>query len=152
VLGYTEFQSGREAVGKITEPQLIADLTAATKAASEGGPVVHIGYCWGGGLAYLAASKVDGVAGAVSYYGTRIIQYCETILPRVPVQYHFGALDRSIPPEAITKIKAAHPIGQFFVYEGADHGFTCTERPSYNAAAKTLAKERTLAFLQDIMT
>jgi carboxymethylenebutenolidase len=29
----------------------------------------------------------------------------------------------------------------------ADHGFNCDARPSYNAAAAKLARERTLAFL-----
>ena len=152
IIGYTEFQAGRDAVGKLTEPQILADLAARTKAAAEGGPVIHIGYCWGGAIAYMAACKVDGVAAAVAYYGTRIIQYCETMLPRVPVQYHFGLLDRSIPTEAITKIKAAHPVGQFWTYENADHGFTCHERPTYNAEAKALAKQRTLAFLDDIVS
>ena len=150
VIGYTEFQAGRDAIGKLTEPMILADLAACVKAASEGGKVVVTGYCWGGAVAYLAASKVDGVAGAVAYYGTRIVQYCETMLPKVPVQYHFGANDKSLPPEAITKIKAAHPIGSFYVYDGADHGFTCTERPTYNEAAKQLAKQRTLHFLKDV--
>jgi carboxymethylenebutenolidase len=71
------------------------------------------------------------------------------MLPRTPVQYHFGALDKSIPMDAITKIKAAHPIGTYYIYEGADHGFTCGERPTYNEAAKTVAKGRTLEFLKD---
>jgi carboxymethylenebutenolidase len=152
VLGYTEFQPARDAVAKLTEPMLLADLGASTKAAAEGGAVVHIGYCWGGAIAYMAACKVPGVAGAVCYYGTRIIQYCETMLPTVPVQYHFGANDRSIPPEAITKIKAAHPVGLFYVYPDADHGFTCSERPTYNDGAKNLAKQRTLDFLDDVMS
>ena len=151
VLGYTDFEPARAAVGKLTEPMLLADLVAATKVAAEGGKVVHIGYCWGGAIAYIAACKVDGVAGAVSYYGSRIAQYCETMLPRVPVEYHFGALDRSIPPEAITKIKTAHPIGTFFIYDDADHGFTCDERPQYNPAATKIAKQRTLEFLDDVM-
>lgn len=149
VLQYSEVQSGREAVGKLTEPMLIADLTAATAAASEIGAVAHIGYCWGGALAYLAACQIPGVASAVCYYGTRIIQYSETFQPRIPVLYHFGANDRTIPPEAIAKIHAANPSGIFYIYEGADHGFACTERSQFNAEATKSARTRTLSFLAD---
>jgi carboxymethylenebutenolidase len=65
--------------------------------------------------------------------------------PRVPVQYHFGERDKSIPPEAIEKIRAAHPAGEYHVYP-ADHGFNCDQRASYDAAAAQLARGRTLAF------
>jgi carboxymethylenebutenolidase len=63
----------------------------------------------------------------------------------VPVQYHFGAKDKTLPPAAIDKIRAAHPQGEFHVYD-ADHGFNCDQRASYDAAAAKLARERTLAF------
>ncbi len=66
--------------------------------------------------------------------------------PRVPVQYHFGAKDKSLPPENIEKIRAADPDGEFHVYD-RDHGFNCDQRAAYDAAAAQLARERTLAFL-----
>ncbi|MCB2108722.1 MAG: dienelactone hydrolase family protein [Rhodobacteraceae bacterium] len=155
-IGYGEIGRARDIVGKLTEAMLLADMQAAIdEAAKESGMkgmVVPIGYCFGGALAYLAASKNTGIAGAVNYYGTRTIQYCETMTPKVPVQYHFGTADKSIPPEAITKIKSAHPIGLFYIYEGADHGFSCDDRPQfYNADATKLAKERTLHFLGDVL-
>jgi carboxymethylenebutenolidase len=60
--------------------------------------------------------------------------------------YHFGAHDKSIPPEAIERIRAADTNGTVHVYE-ADHGFNCDQRAAFNAAAAQLARERTLAFL-----
>jgi carboxymethylenebutenolidase len=60
--------------------------------------------------------------------------------------YHFGARDRSIPPEAIERIRASDPGGAFHVYE-ADHGFNCDQRAAFDPAAAKLARERTLAFL-----
>jgi carboxymethylenebutenolidase len=60
--------------------------------------------------------------------------------------YHFGERDSLIPREAIEKIRAAHPQGEYFIYP-ADHGFNCDHRASFDAAAAQLARERTLAFL-----
>jgi carboxymethylenebutenolidase len=152
VLGYSDFTPAREVVAKLTEPMLIADMQAAIDACAPAGFVVSIGYCFGGAMAYLAACRCMNIAGAVNYYGTRTIALAETMTPRVPVMYHFGAKDKSIPPEGITKIKAAHPVGTFYIYEDADHGFSCDERPQvYNAAAARLAKQRTLRFLADVM-
>jgi carboxymethylenebutenolidase len=148
VLGYTDFTRAREVVGKITDAMLVADMQAAINECKPAGFVAPIGYCFGGAMAYLAACKCSGVAGAVDYYGTRTITYCETMSPL----YHFGAKDKSIPMEGIVKIKTAHPTGTYFIYDAADHGFTCDERPQfYNAAAAKLAKVRTLTFLADVM-
>lgn len=152
VLGYAEIGQGREVVGKLTEAMLVADVQAAIDECAKAGQVVPIGYCFGGAIAYLAASKCKNLAGAVDYFGTRTIQYVETMTPSVPVMYHFGLKDKSIPSEGITKIKAAHPSGTYYLYPDADHGFTCDERPQfYDAAATKLAKERTLKFLADVM-
>jgi carboxymethylenebutenolidase len=60
--------------------------------------------------------------------------------------YHFGERDKSIPPEAIAKIRAARPEGLFHVYP-ADHGFNCDHRASYDADSAGLARRRTLDFL-----
>jgi carboxymethylenebutenolidase len=61
--------------------------------------------------------------------------------------YHFGSADKSIPPDQVERLQAAHPQGIFYVYDGAGHGFNCDQRPSYDAAAAALARERTLEFL-----
>lgn len=151
-IGYAEIGRAREIVGKLLDSMLIADMQAAIDDIKGARFVVPIGYCYGGAMAYLAACRCNGISGAVDYYGTRTIQYCETMTPKVPVQYHFGLKDKSIPIEAITKIKAAHPVGTYHIYDDADHGFSCDERPQfYNAAATKLAKERTLSFLVDVM-
>ena len=139
-------------VGKITEAMLIADMQAAINHCASAKYVVPIGYCFGGAMAYLAACKCTGVAGAVDYYGTRTIAFAETMSPEVPVMYHYGALDKSIPMDGIVKIKRAHPAGTHYIYENADHGFSCDERPQFfNADATKLAKQRTLKFLVDVM-
>jgi carboxymethylenebutenolidase len=152
ILGYTDFTRAREVVAQLTEAMLVADMQAAIDECAAAKFVVPIGYCFGGAMAYLAACKCKGVAGAVDYYGTRTITFAETMSPIVPVMYHFGAKDKSIPMDGITKIKTAHPAGTFYIYDEADHGFSCDERPQfYNAAVTQLAKDRTLTFLADVM-
>ncbi len=152
IVGYSDMTRGREAVGKITEAMLLADVQAAIAECASAGFVVPIGYCYGGAVAYLAASKNTGLAGAVNYYGSRTVTFCETMSPYVPVMYHFGLKDKSLSREGITKIKAAHPAGTYCIYDDADHGFACDERPQfYNAAAQHLAKQQTLKFLADVM-
>jgi carboxymethylenebutenolidase len=136
-------EQGRGYVAQLQEPQLLADLTACINVVRRNGPVGVVGYCWGGSVAYLAACELP-VRAAVCYYGTRILQLLAR-KPRVPVQYHFGAKDRTIPPEGIAQIRAAHPAGEYHVYD-ADHGFNCDHRASFDAAAAQLARQRTLAF------
>lgn len=148
VLEYSQTARGLEIANSIGEPQLLADLQAAIDAVAGPGPVTVIGFCWGGALAYLAACQNRGVDRAVCYYGSRIVKFCERMKPAVPVMYHFGALDKSLPPEAIQLIRAADPKGVYHVYEGADHAFTNSDRPNFSSGAAALAHARTLDFLE----
>lgn len=144
-MGYTpqDVEHGRGYVMQIPEEKLLLDMRACVNVVRHAGRVGVVGYCWGGSLAYLAACELP-VAAAVAYYGTRTVQYLDR-KPRAPVMYHFGDRDKTIPPEAIEKIRTAHPQGQYFIYP-ADHGFNCDHRASFDATASNQARERTLAF------
>ena len=146
VLGYTEFERGGKTAMSIPPPQMLMDVGAARDAVKAAGHVGIIGFCWGGTVAYMAASG-QLVDCAVSYYGGGIGRLLERMQPKVPVQYHFGADDTFIPSEVIEQIKSADPSGEFFVYEGAGHGFNCDDRDSYNEDASQVSEKRTLAFL-----
>ncbi|MGC2107891.1 MAG: dienelactone hydrolase family protein [Candidatus Korobacteraceae bacterium] len=104
-----------------------------------------IGYCMGGTMAWLSATRLDPDA-AVGYYAGRIGQFAEET-PRCPVMLHFGKLDKHIPKAEVDKVQAAHPDVEIFWYD-ADHGFNCDMRSSYNPEAAKLARERSLAFLK----
>jgi carboxymethylenebutenolidase len=144
-LDYTDVATGRELMGQLDWSATVLDLEAAVAALAPAGKVGVVGYCWGGTVAYVAACRT-GIAAAVSYYGGRIPQFLDE-RPRCPVQYHFGARDSMIPPATIDAIRRADPTGTFFVYEDAGHGFNCTDRADYAAAAAALARGRTLDFL-----
>ena len=103
-----------------------------------------IGYCFGGTLAWLSATRLK-VDAAVGYYAGRIGNFSAEA-PAAPVMLHFGKLDKHIPKEDIDRLHAEHPEVQIFWYD-ADHGFNCDARSSYEPASAKLARERSLAFL-----
>jgi carboxymethylenebutenolidase len=148
-LGYDgpSIEAGRELRGKVGDDAALLDIQAAIKEAAQGGKVAVIGYCWGGTLAWLSATRLNGLAAAVGYYGGGIAGYSGE-KPRVPVLLHFGETDQSIPLSDVEKVRAAHPEIPLHVYKGAGHGFSCDERGSYHAESARVALDRTLGFLQ----
>jgi carboxymethylenebutenolidase len=107
--------------------------------------VAVVGFCLGGSVAWLAAANMR-VSAAVGYYGGYISKFKDLEL-KSPILLHFGALDAHIPQTDVAAIQAAHPEVPIYVYEGADHGFNCDARASYNEDAAKLAWGRTLEFL-----
>jgi carboxymethylenebutenolidase len=107
--------------------------------------VAVVGYCYGGSLAWLAATRLDPAA-AVCYYGGQIAANAAE-MPRCPVMMHFGAKDAHIGPEEIEKIRSAHPGLPLFLYD-AGHGFNCDQRKDFEPQSATLARQRTLEFLR----
>jgi carboxymethylenebutenolidase len=114
------------------------------------GKVGAIGYCMGGNFAYrlAVAGKVDA---AVSYYGggvDAIIDEAKRIV--CPLLMHFGEADTHIPLDSVQKIKKAvegNPLITIRVYSGAQHGFNCDQRSSYDRKTAMLAYSRSAAFL-----
>jgi carboxymethylenebutenolidase len=146
-LGYDAagIEAGRSIRAKADTTNALADIAAARAFVADAGRVGIVGYCWGGLLAWLAACRLDGFAAAIVYYGGGIGEVLgET--PRCPVLGHFGERDKMIPLAWIDEWRQRHPTHPVHTYD-ADHGFNCDARPSYNAAAAKLARERTLAFL-----
>ncbi|HJT06323.1 MAG TPA: dienelactone hydrolase family protein [Stellaceae bacterium] len=148
-LGYDpkSIEAGRDIRAKVPLDGTLADLQAAIDAVKSAGKVGIVGYCWGGGLAFLAATRLSGVAAAVGYYGGLVAAHAQE-KPRVPVLLHFGDSDQSIPMSDVEKVREARPDVTTYVYK-AGHGFSCDERGSYNAEASKLALERTLKFFRE---
>ncbi len=104
-----------------------------------------VGYCWGGTISFLAATRLE-IEAAVVYYGGQIMPYVEESV-RCPILMHFGRKDQAIPLADVDRIAAAHPEATVHLYD-ADHGFNCDRRGSYDAEAAALARERTLRFFE----
>lgn len=150
-LGYSSenMQAGfalKTAVEELPEPGVLQDVQAAIAHAAQAGKVGIVGYCWGGLLTWRAACLLQGLSAAVPYYGGGVTAEPDASRkPAVPVLAHFGDQDHWIPLPTIDAFIKAHPEVQVHVYN-ANHGFNCDQRSSYNEAAATLARERTLAF------
>lgn len=146
-LGYgpDDIAQGRDLRGKITWPQVLADTAAAIAEAKKSGKVGVVGYCWGGSVAWRAATQLNCDA-AVGYYGGMVAEFAGE-QPKCPVMLHFGEMDASIPLSDVDKVRKAHPGLPIHVYP-ADHGFNCDDRRQYDATAAKLARERTLAFFR----
>lgn len=104
-----------------------------------------VGYCWGGSLAWLAASRVEGLSATVGYYGRLAATDHVNDKPKIPVMMHFGDKDPSIPREKVAALQAAHPEVPVFHYD-AGHAFNRSGDPHYVPAAAELALSRTLEF------
>ena len=135
---------GRELRAKITEGQTVADLEAAVAWLGDGKKGI-IGYCWGGTVAWLGATRTKSFKACVAWYGTGIAS-ARNERPNCPVQLHFGEKDPGIPPADIQAIREAHPQIETFVYAGAGHGFGCEERSAYVQTDTEAAQRRTLDF------
>jgi carboxymethylenebutenolidase len=134
-------------IPKIDLDASLKDVAAAIQfaAAESGKKVGVIGYCLGGSLAWLAATRLDATV-AVGYYGGHIAKFADE-KPRSPVMLHFGRLDTHIPAEGVDKVKAAHPEVKVYWYD-AGHAFNRDVGPGYKPEAAKLARERSLAFLK----
>jgi len=112
-----------------------------------------VGFCLGGKLAYLMATRSD-VDCAVSYYGVDLPSFLnEAGNIKKPLLMHIAALDEFVPENVREKIKSTlSGKAEIYVYEGVDHAFARPNGVKYNAAAAKLANERTSQFLKKNLT
>ena len=103
-----------------------------------------VGYCFGGSLAWLSACELP-ITAAVGYYGGQIHSLNDRD-PAAPIMLHFGELDGGIPLDQVGEIAKAHPDVDVYVYEGAQHGFSCDARGSFHPLSAAIALGRTLDF------
>ena len=148
-LGYTP-DTIAEGRGYVMTPgfteKAVQDVQAAMDELKKRGvkKVGVTGYCWGGTISWLAATRLkpDAVS---AYYGGGIHD-ARSEKPTVPTQLHFGDKDMHIPMAHVNELRELHPNVDIFDYP-ADHGFHCDERGSWDAAASKKAMERTLEFM-----
>ncbi len=140
---------GREIRSRIEWDDAVADMAAAAAHLADTGPVGVVGYCYGGSMAFLAATRLS-VAAAVGYYGGQIVDFLDET-PRCPLMLHFGETDLAIPLADVEQIKATFPDVPVHVYDGAGHGFNCDRRGSFDEQSAQLALDRTLEFLERAM-
>jgi carboxymethylenebutenolidase len=111
-----------------------------------------VGYCLGGRLAYMAATRTD-IDASVSYYGVMIDQMLgESHAIARPLMLHIPTDDHFVGPEAQAAIHAgldSHPRVTLHDYQGLDHGFAAEMGDRRHEAGAQLADSRTAAFLAE---
>ena len=162
-VGYTpeDVTQGRKYKTATKATELLSDIQATIdylyqlpQVKSTG--VGTVGFCFGGHVVYLAATLKD-VEATASFYGAQIVNWCpgkdEPTLSRTKdingtIYGFFGTVDSLIPNEQVDTIARELSDRQIdhrvFRYEGAEHGFFCDRRSSYNADAAKDAWQKML--------
>lgn len=159
-LGYSgeEFQKAFGFYQRFDKDAALKDIQATITAVRgmEGvkGKVGTIGYCLGGLLAYLAATRTDTDV-SVGYYAVGVEHFlAEAGKVSCPLVLHFAGADKFCPPEARAQIMAAlkdNPQVRMYVYEGQDHAFATPGRDHFHKPSTMMAYSRSLAALRGVL-
>jgi len=144
----------REAFGKLDKDKLNEDFLAAEavlKARPEcNGKVGVVGFCYGGGIANMLATRVPDLGAAVPFYG--IQPKAEDVAHiKAPLLLQYAEKDDRVDagiPAYEEALKANKVKYQVFIYPGTQHGFNNDTTPRYDKAAATLAWKRTVEFFK----
>jgi carboxymethylenebutenolidase len=161
VFGYDEYGKLGEHMAALTVEGITEDVDDALAALDEAGfPPGRCGiagFCMGGAVA-LAMGVTHHLGAAVSFYGGGVAQGRFGFPPllelasslRTPWLGLYGDQDAGIPveqAEALREAAAKAPVAtELVIYPGAEHGFHCRDRGSYQEAAAVDGWRRTLAW------
>ncbi len=109
-----------------------------------------VGFCWGGSISLLTATKIPELAACVVFYGRSPNPLSQVKDIKAPVLGLYGGLDKGITSK-VPRLKAAmdkyKKSFEYHVYEGAKHAFHEDTRPDrYHPEAANDAWMKTLAF------
>lgn len=133
----------------------VEDLRAAAHTmkghADSTGRVGCIGYCLGGKLAYLMATRTN-IDSAVGYYGVGLGALTgEAARIKNPLMLHVAEEDEYVSKDEqaqITQALSGNKLVTLYFYPGLNHAFSRVGGKHYDAAGAKLADERTLDFLR----
>jgi carboxymethylenebutenolidase len=151
-----QFQQALGWMNKFDQTKGIEDIEATIKAARAklggSGKVGAVGYCLGGRLAFMAATRTDSNA-TVGYYGVGIDNLLgEKHAIANPVLLHIAGADHFVTADVRAKMHQGlddHPKVTLFDYPGEDHGFAAEMGKRRSEAAAKLADKRTAAFFAE---
>jgi carboxymethylenebutenolidase len=166
-LGYDDIQKVMPHMQAVTEAGLARDLDATLSyladAGFESNQVGIVGFCMGGTVSFLAATRYP-LGAAVTFYGGGIasgrfgtpsqIELAPDLV--APWLGLYGDLDQGIPVEEVEALreaaaKASVPT-EVVRYPDAEHGFHCDARSSFHPPSSQDAWQRTLAWFQSYLS
>jgi len=117
------------------------------------GKIGAVGFCWGGGIVNMLATRVPELAAAVPFYGNSP-PTDDVARIKAPLLIHFAENDPRINagwPAYEAALKAAGIQYTMHMYPGTQHGFNNNTTPRYDEAAAKLAWQRTLEFFDRLL-
>jgi len=139
---------------KLDRPKLNEDMVAAAeylKARPDcSGKVGVVGFCFGGGIAQMLATRMPDLNAAVSFYGNSPAPE-EASKVKAPMLLQFAETDERINaarPAWEAALKEAKVPFESYLYPGTQHGFNNDTTPRFDEAAAKLAWQRTVAFFK----
>jgi carboxymethylenebutenolidase len=130
---------------------LKATLAALRKHPACSGKVGAVGYCLGGKLAYLMATRTD-VDCSVGYYGVGIQDMLgEAKNIKKPMLLHIAGKDEFVPPPAQAAVKAglkSNPNVSIYDYPQCNHAFARVGGQHYDKSAADQANQRSAEFFK----
>ena len=151
-----QFQQALGWMNKFDQTKGIEDIESTIKAARAklggSGKVGAVGYCLGGRLAFMTATRTDSDA-TVGYYGVNIDNLLgEKHAIANPVLLHIAGADHFVTPDIQARMHEGlddHSKVTLYDYPGEDHGFAAEMGKRRSDAAAQLADERTAAFFAE---
>jgi carboxymethylenebutenolidase len=142
----------RELFAKLDQAKTRNDFLAAAtylKSLPETtGKIGVVGFCYGGAIANMLATRMPDLGGAVPFYGGQP-SAADAAKIKAPLLIQYASNDERINagwPAYEAALKAAGVRYEAFVYPNTEHGFNNDTTPRYNAEAAKLAWSRTVAF------
>jgi carboxymethylenebutenolidase len=144
-------EKAREVFPKLDQAKTREDFVTATgwlRARPEtNGRVGAVGFCYGGGIVNMLATRVPDLAAGVAFYGSSpSVEDVPKIKAAMVIQS--AEVDERINaswPAYEAALKAAKVRYERHLYPGTQHGFNNDTTPRFDAAAAKLAWERTIA-------
>jgi carboxymethylenebutenolidase len=141
-------QGSTQAIGKLTDDDKVRILndvrTYAATIPSANGKLGVVGFCWGGGTAFLYARKQPALNAAVSYYGPMPGDPAEFASAKAPVLGLYGGNDNRVNANIDKAKEGMAKAGATYdphVFEGAGHGFLRQQNGSAQAPGNMKATE-----------
>ncbi|MBA3508071.1 MAG: dienelactone hydrolase family protein [Betaproteobacteria bacterium] len=107
-----------------------------------------VGFCYGGGIANMLATRLPDLSAAVPFYGGQP-PAGDVVKIKAPLLIHYAGNDEGINagwPAFEAALQAAGVKYSMFKYAGTQHGFNNDTTPRYDEAAAKLAWQRTVEF------
>jgi len=112
------------------------------------GLIGAVGFCYGGGIVNMLATRLPDLGGVVPFYGR---QAATADVPKIkcPLLIQYAENDQGVNagwPEFEAALKANNIKYTAHIYPGTQHGFNNDTTPRYDEAAAKLAWQRTVDF------